>query len=87
MISSGCGAGVAQGTAGELAVPLPSGYVAAALGWGGWDPDEQVQARDPPDLRLLSGWLGTVNAVLSSLVTTHPASPCGCSEGPGERGS
>ena len=58
---------LAKASRGELAVPLPAGYVRRPSGEVALDPDEQVQAV----VRLvfgLSGQLGTVHAVLRFLV-------------------
>jgi DNA invertase Pin-like site-specific DNA recombinase len=61
---------LAKARRGELAVPLPSGYVRRPWGEVVLDPDEQVQAV----IRLifdLFGRLGTVNAVLCFLADNH----------------
>ncbi len=61
---------LAKARRGELAVPLPSGYVRRPSGEVVLDPDEQVQAV----IRLifdLFGRLGTVNAVLCFLADNH----------------
>ena len=61
---------LAKARRGELAVPLPSGYVRRPSGEVALDPDEQVQAV----IRLifdLFGRLGTVNAVLCFLADNH----------------
>src|ERR1700758_3856626 len=58
---------LAKAGRGELAVPLPAGYVRRASGEAAFDPDEQVQAV----VRLvfsLFEQLGTVHAVLRFLV-------------------
>jgi DNA invertase Pin-like site-specific DNA recombinase len=58
---------LAKAGRGELAVPLPAGYVRRASGEVAFDPDEQVQAV----IRLVFALferLGTVNAVLRFLV-------------------
>src|SRR5229473_1930177 len=58
---------LAKASRGELAVPLPAGYVRRASGEVALDPDEQVQAV----VRLVFGLfeqLGTVHAVLRFLV-------------------
>ena len=59
--------GLAKASRGELAVPLPAGYVRRPSGEVALDPDEQVQAV----VRLVFGLfeqLGTVHAVLRFLV-------------------
>ena len=71
---------LAKAGRGELAVPLPAGYVRRPAEEVALDPDEQVQAV----VRLvfgLSGQLGTVHAVLGS----WPGIRCrsGCGSGPG----
>jgi DNA invertase Pin-like site-specific DNA recombinase/DNA-binding MarR family transcriptional regulator len=61
---------LAKARRGELAVPLPSGYVRRPSGEVALDPDEQVQAV----IRLIFGLferLGTVNAVLCFLADNH----------------
>ena len=61
---------LAKASRGELAVPLPAGYVRQPSGEVALDPDEQVQAV----VRLVFGLfeqLGTVHAVLRFLVEHH----------------
>jgi DNA invertase Pin-like site-specific DNA recombinase/DNA-binding MarR family transcriptional regulator len=61
---------LAKARRGELAVPLPSGYVRRPSGEVALDPDEQVQAV----IRLIFGLferLGTVNGVLCFLADNH----------------
>ena len=61
---------LAKARRGELAVPLPSGFVRRPSGEVALDPDEQVQAV----IRLIFGLferLGTVNAVLCFLADNH----------------
>ena len=61
---------LARARRGELAVPLPSGFVRRPPGEVVLDPDEQVQAV----IRLIFGLferLGTVNAVLCFLADNH----------------
>lgn len=69
---------------GELAVPLPSGFVRRPSGEVALDPDEQVQEV----VRLvfdLFERLGTVNGVLCFLADNHIQVGIGLREGP-ERG-
>jgi DNA invertase Pin-like site-specific DNA recombinase len=61
---------LAKARRGELAVPLPAGFVRRPSGEVALDPDEQVQAV----IRLIFGLferLGTVNAVLCFLADNH----------------
>jgi DNA invertase Pin-like site-specific DNA recombinase len=58
---------LAKAGRGELAVPLPAGYVRRSSGEVALDPDEQVQAVIRLVFRLF-GQLGTVHAVLRFLV-------------------
>jgi len=58
---------LAKAGRGELAVPLPAGYVRRPSGEVGLDPDEQVQAVVRLVFRLFEQ-LGTVHAVLRFLV-------------------
>ena len=58
---------LAKARRGELAVPLPAGYVRRASGEVALDPDEQVQAVIRLVFRLFEQ-LGTVHAVLRFLV-------------------
>ncbi len=61
---------LAKARRGELAVPLPAGYVRRPSGEVALDPDEQAQAV----IRLIFGLferLGTVNAVLCFLADNH----------------
>jgi DNA invertase Pin-like site-specific DNA recombinase len=75
---------LAKARRGELAVPLPAGYVRRHSGEVALDPDEQVQAV----IRLifeLFDRLGTVNAVLCFLADNHIQVGIRLREGP-ERG-
>jgi DNA invertase Pin-like site-specific DNA recombinase len=75
---------LAKARRGELAVPLPSGYLRRPSGEVALDPDEQVQAV----IRLifeLFDRLGTVNAVLCFLADNHIQVGIRLREGP-ERG-
>jgi DNA invertase Pin-like site-specific DNA recombinase len=75
---------LARARRGQLAVPLPAGFVRRPSGEVALDPDEQVQAV----VRLifgLSGRLGTVNAVLCFLADNHIQLGVRLREGP-ERG-
>ncbi len=58
---------LAKAGRGELAVPLPAGYVRRPSGEAALDPDEQVQAVVRLVFRLFEE-LGTVHAVLRFLV-------------------
>jgi DNA invertase Pin-like site-specific DNA recombinase len=75
---------LAKARRGELAVPLPAGFVRRPSGEAALDPDEQVQAV----IRLifeLFDRLGTVNAVLCFLADNHIQVGMRVREGP-ERG-
>jgi DNA invertase Pin-like site-specific DNA recombinase len=75
---------LAKARRGELAVPLPAGFVRRPSGEAALDPDEQVQAV----IRLVFGLferLGTVNAVLCFLADNHIQLGMRLREGP-ERG-
>src|SRR5215472_7608255 len=61
---------LAKARRGELAVPLPSGYVRRSSGEVALDPDEQVQAVIRLIFELFER-LGTVNAVLCFLADNH----------------
>ena len=72
---------LAKARRGELAVPLPSGYLRRPSGEVALDPDEQVQAV----IRLIFGLferLGTVNAVLCFLADNHIQLGVRAREGP-----
>jgi len=75
---------LAKARRGQLAVPLPAGFVRRPSGEAALDPDEQVQAV----IRLVFGLfdrLGTVNAVLCFLADNHIQLGVRLREGP-ERG-
>jgi DNA invertase Pin-like site-specific DNA recombinase len=75
---------LAKARRGQLAVPLPAGFVRRPSGEVALDPDEQVQAV----VRLVFGLferLGTVNAVLCFLADNHIQAGIRLREGP-ERG-
>jgi DNA invertase Pin-like site-specific DNA recombinase/DNA-binding MarR family transcriptional regulator len=75
---------LAKARRGQLAVPLPAGYVRRPSGEAALDPDEQAQAV----IRLVFGLfdrLGTVNAVLCFLADNHIQLGVRVREGP-ERG-
>jgi DNA invertase Pin-like site-specific DNA recombinase len=75
---------LAKARRGQLAVPLPAGFVRRPSGEVALDPDEQVQAV----IRLIFGLferLGTVNAVLCFLADNHVQLGVRVREGP-ERG-
>ena len=77
---------LAKARRGELAVPLPAGFVRRPSGEVVLDPDEQVQAV----VRLvfdLFDRLGTVNAVLCFLADNHIQLGVRLREGPGARGA
>src|SRR5947207_3029766 len=78
------GGRLAKARRGELAVPLPAGYVRRPSGEVALDPDEQVQAVIRLIFELLDR-LGTVNAVLCFLADNHIQLGIRVREGP-ERG-
>jgi DNA invertase Pin-like site-specific DNA recombinase len=75
---------LAKARRGELAVPLPSGFIRRPLGEVALDPDEQVQAVVRLIFELFNR-LGTVNGVLCFLADNHIQIGIRVREGP-ERG-
>jgi DNA invertase Pin-like site-specific DNA recombinase len=75
---------LAKARRGELAVPLPSGFIRRPSGEVALDPDEQVQAVVRLIFELFNR-LGTVNAVLCFLADNHIQIGIRAREGP-ERG-
>ena len=74
---------LAKARRGELALPLPAGYVRLASGEVAFDPDEQAQAVVRLIFRLFAE-LGTLNAVLRWLVGHQVRVGVRVREGPGK---